>query len=83
MDDLERDRWTHVIHGLIVGEYVELLYPNVRRAKHAQQTCMSLMTVIGLPFDASLSVNDMWVRVSGMVRFLPGTNPMVHCSGWR
>lgn len=83
MGDLERERWAHLIDGLVTGEYVELLCPDVRRAKHAQQTCIVILRQIGLPFDAGRSINDMWVRVCGMIRFLPNTSPGAHYLGRR
>ena len=83
MDDLEQERWAHLIDGLIKGEYVELLYPNVRRARYDQKTCIRILQCIDLPFEAGRSVSDMWVKVSGMIRFLPNTSVEVHCRGWR
>ena len=83
MDDLERQRWAHLIDGLVKGEYVELLCRDVRAAKNAQNDCIRLLEEIELPYEARRSVSDMWVRVCGMIRFLPYTNPNVHVRGCR
>ena len=83
MDELEQERWAHLIDGLVTGEYVELLFPDARRARCAQKTCIGILRDIDLPFEAGRSVNDMWVRVCGMIRFLPNTSMNVHHFGWR
>ena len=83
MDELERNRWVRIVEDLISGEYAELLFPDVRRAKHAMQTCVSILRDIDLPFDAHYHISDMWVKVCGKVRFLPNTSMNVHNFGWR
>ena len=83
MDELERNRWVRIVEDLISGEYAELLFPDVRRAKHAMQTCMSILRDIDLPFDVHYPISDMWVKVCGKVMFLPNTSRNVHHFGWR
>ena len=83
IDELERNRWVRIVEDLISGEYAELLFPDVRRAKHAMRTCVSILRDIDLPFDAHYPISDMWVKVCWKVRFLPNTSMNVHNFGWR
>lgn len=78
MDDFERERWAHLIDKLVTGQYVELLCSNARVAKNAQNDCIRLLEEIRLPYEARRGANEMWVRVCGMIRFLPDTNPAVY-----